>query len=105
MDQQELPGMPEPQTPRELYEAGLIDSRTYVLMGLFAEIEEFDPNEVDYRFASYVPFRSMKFKVHKTLAHARSSTSADAGGIYEMIDGRWVMLEVSHGKQILKDYR
>lgn len=105
MDQQQLPGMPEHQTIEELYNTGQISYEEYNRRTIWEQVEKFDPNEVEYPFASYVPFRNMKFKVHKTLPHARSSTRGGAGAIYEMIGGRWVKLEISHGTQILKDYR
>jgi len=109
MDQLKLPGMPESKSLSELYRSGEISMgeyyrRSYRLSSI-QSIENYDPNEIEYRFASYVPNRIQKFKVHKTLAHARSGTSRDVGGVYENVDGAWILLEIRSGTTVLKDCR
>lgn len=55
---------------------------------------EFDPNSVKkptYNWATYIPSRNPKFKVHKQRNFAKNAFHYRKGAIlYEWVNGRWV---------------
>lgn len=61
-------------------------------------LDEFDPNGKGDKqlklWASYIPNRSPKFKVHKTEGHAKNALAYywphREGIMYESVDGEWV---------------
>lgn len=64
-----------------------------------SSLDSFDPNSPTVGvWATYIPSRKPKFKVHKTRGHAKSAFHYVSTGIlYESVDGEWVERHRSDG--------